>query len=195
MATCQQCNRDTSCLHKHPISALELNLLIGFIVIVSQIGYTLYFNQLDSNDLYKISLIGTVSVLIILTFMLLMYIKYDKQYLALFFGCHQIKERSFLKQGIPFILCARCTGILIGIGLSIGVFLLEINAVLLVILIMPLFLDGLIQRFSKYESRNLMRLFTGILFAPGFLILYGYMNYYIHSFFSFVGNQVIQLFV
>lgn len=195
MDTCQQCNRDTSCLHKNPISVLELNLLIGFIVIVSQLGYTLYFNQIESNELYKISLIAALSVLIILIFMFLMYILYDKHYLALFFGCHQRKERSLHKQGIPFILCARCTGILLGFILSIGVFLLEINAILLGFLIMPLLIDGAVQRFSKYESHNLTRLFTGILFAPGFLIVYGFINYYIHVFFSFIGYELIQLFI
>jgi len=194
MDTCQQCHRDTSCLHKNLITPFELNLLIALIVIISQFGYALFSNQLESNDVFKIAIIGSVSVSIILIFLLLMYFIFDKQYLALFFGCHQIKERSLHKQGIPFILCARCTGILIGMFLSIIVFLLKMNIIIMFIFMLPLVVEGIVQRTTKYKSRNSIRLLTGIVFAPGFLILYGYINFYIHTFFTWLAFQLIQLF-
>ena len=195
METCHKCNRNTSCLHQNPVSEKELYFLIGFIILISQIGYAIFFNQLSSNTYIRLSLISSIEVSIILIYMIVMYIMYDKQYLALFFGCHQKKERSFSKSGITFILCARCTGILVGMFLSIGVFLFEISFIIHLLLMVPLLLDGIVQRFTKYQSNNLTRLLTGMLFAPGFLMIYGYINYFIHFGFSFIATQVLKWFI
>ena len=72
MDTCQQCHRDTSCLHKNLITPFELNLLIALIVIISQFGYALFSNQLESNDVFKIAIIAFVSVSFLLILLLLM---------------------------------------------------------------------------------------------------------------------------
>ena len=193
MRMCQQCNRDTGCLHENPLSPKELYFFIAVIVFFSQLGFALFFHLLDSRSVVGISLIGYGSLFIILIILLLMYFMFDKQYLALFFGCHQIKERSFHVLGVPFILCARCTGILIGIFLSIVLFILEINLWYLFFLVIPLFIDGLLQQITKYQSNNITRLITGMLFAPGFVMFYGYLNYYIHYGINFIILQIINL--
>ena len=194
MGTCPSCNRDTSCLHQDPVSKKELYFLIGFLVFVSQLVFVILTNQKNEYDIYNVSIYGAISLSFILIFMIMMYFIWNKQYLTLFFGCHQMKDRSFHIRGIPFILCARCTGILIGILTSFIVFWARFPGWLIGILIIPLLVDGIIQRVSKWESKNLIRLFTGILFAPGFVVLYSYINLYIHLGFTYIAKVVISLF-
>ena len=84
--------------------------------------------------------------------------------------CHQMPERSFFLGSYQFPLCARCTGIMLGRVLAVLLFpfvLLPMQTALLVlpILMLPLPIDGLTQRFTKYESNNLKRVITGILWG------------------------------
>ena len=94
--------------------------------------------------------------------------------------CHQMPERSFFLGSYQFPLCARCTGIMLGRILAVLLFpfvLLPLRTALLVlpILMLPLPIDGITQRFTKYESNNLKRVITGILwgFATFTLIFTG----------------------
>jgi len=193
MGTCQNCHRDTSCLHQNPVSSKEMYFLIGFIVFVSQIGYALFYSQIDSHTIGRISLIAAIAISIVLIPLVVMYILFDKQYLSLFFGCHQKKERSYHIKEFYLPLCARCTGIFIGIYVSILIFLIDFQVLWILLLMVPLLIDGVIQRFSNYESKNIIRLFTGLLFAPGFVVLYGLMNYYIHFGFTEIAKAIVSV--
>lgn len=84
-------------------------------------------------------------------------------------GCHQMATRSFFIKGYQFPVCARCTGIAIGyiIGFILS-FIFKFNFWIL-ILVIPMILDGTIQLYTKYESSNIKRLITGFLF--GFSIM------------------------
>ena len=105
----------------------------------------------------------------------------------LFFGrsiCHQLPERSFMVDGRYLPFCARDTGIYIGIFSSL-VFLyfskkyratmipnIKVSLCLLMML-MPLAVDGLGSYLHFYETNNVNRMVTGILFGtalPFFLI-------------------------
>lgn len=80
-------------------------------------------------------------------------------------SCHQMPEWSFFFHGYQFPLCARCTGILIGYiaGLIFGIiFNLPWEVIFLVV---PLAVDGTVQLKTSYESTNLKRLITGILYG------------------------------
>ena len=84
--------------------------------------------------------------------------------------CHQMPERSFFLGSYQFPLCARCTGIMAGRLLAILLlpfFLFPLKTALLVlpVLMLPLPIDGLTQRFTKYRSNNLKRVITGILWG------------------------------
>lgn len=84
--------------------------------------------------------------------------------------CHQMPERSFFLGSYQFPLCARCTGIMLGRMLAILLFpfvLLPLRTalILLPVLMLPLPIDGLTQRFTKYRSNNLKRVITGILWG------------------------------
>lgn len=88
-------------------------------------------------------------------------------------GCHQKKERSFHFKGKQFFLCARCTGIFFGqmiiapifyfLGLHFGEYT--------ILFAIPLFIDGTLQYYTKYESNNFKRLITGLLGGYGIAII------------------------
>ena len=65
-------------------------------------------------------------------------------------------------------VCARCEGELIGIlAALIAVWFLIPPYWIMSVMMVPMAADGLIQGLTKYESTNLGRLITGILFGFG----------------------------
>lgn len=101
-----------------------------------------------------------------------------------FFGraiCHQLEERSLFVDGKPLSVCARCTGIYIGIfstllylhlfkrKRAITIPTIKMSFFLL-LLTVPLMIDGLGSYFILFDSNNLRRLITGIIF--GFTLPY-----------------------
>lgn len=90
------------------------------------------------------------------------------KWLPVFFGCHCRPERSFHYKGVQFPICARCTGELAGILIAVLTHVAgHPGAVWSAVLLAPLVLDGVIQLCTPYESRNLRRLWTGVLFGYG----------------------------
>ena len=95
------------------------------------------------------------------------------KWLPIVFGCHCRPERSFFYHGKQFPLCARCTGELVGILIAAGSWWLwQPTAVLALVLLVPLVVDGLVQLCTAYESRNYRRLWTGLLFGYGLAALF-----------------------
>ena len=84
-------------------------------------------------------------------------------------GCHQMPDRSFFIGEYQFPLCARCTGIVIGhvLGLAVSAFHTVSSVGLLGTL--PLMADGIVQKYTSYESTNGRRLCTGILYGFGMM--------------------------
>lgn len=90
------------------------------------------------------------------------------KWLPVFFGCHCRPERSFHYKGVQFPICARCTGELAGILIALLTHAAgHPGAVWSAVLLLPLVIDGVIQLCTPYESRNLRRLWTGVLFGYG----------------------------
>lgn len=98
--------------------------------------------------------------------------------------CHQMPSRSFFIGSYQFPLCARCTGIMAGRVIALllfPVFLFAVDIpllpalIVLPILLVPLAVDGMVQKFTSYTSTNFRRVVTGILwgFAEFTLILMG----------------------
>ena len=107
------------------------------------------------------------------------------RWLPVIFGCHCREDRSFHYKGRRFPICARCTGELAGLVLGFGMFFvcpLPLPACLAIMV--PMVADGFRQLLTAYESTNLRRLCTGLLFGLGlytlfarstvFAFLYGY---------------------
>ncbi|NWQ39357.1 DUF2085 domain-containing protein [Bacillus sp. EB106-08-02-XG196] len=101
-----------------------------------------------------------------------------------FFGraiCHQLEERSLTVSGEVLAVCARDTGIYIGIfstliylhfskrKQSITIPSIKVSFLLLLFLV-PLIIDGLGSYLNVFESTNVRRLVTGTLF--GFVLPY-----------------------
>lgn len=98
-------------------------------------------------------------------------------WLPIIFGCHCRSDRSFFWKEKQFPICARCTGELVGI-LAVcltGWFYMFPIAVCVVFLI-PMIVDGTVQMLSSYESRNLRRFITGLLFGIGLTTLFAYSS-------------------
>ncbi len=90
---------------------------------------------------------------------------------AKYWGCHQMLARSYSIGNYQFPLCARCTGLLIGYFTESVFFLIDINFDILtsVMLVIPTFLDGMLQLLTSYESKNVIRLSTGYIAGIGIL--------------------------
>lgn len=80
--------------------------------------------------------------------------------------CHQFEERSFFIGVRQFPVCARCTGIYVGllIGSIVSfIYLPHISVCLTFIAIM--IVDGSVQLKTQYESTNIRRFVTGLFFG------------------------------
>lgn len=90
------------------------------------------------------------------------------------FGCHQRPDRSFFIKGKQFPICARCTGELIGILVTPFLYwkLRKVAIWVFFIMLVPLIIDGVVQAKTKYESNNIKRLLTGVLFGVGLTTLF-----------------------
>lgn len=78
-------------------------------------------------------------------------------------SCHRLSSRSLFLRGRQFHICARCTGLLIGLPLSL--FLIPLSGYigfLFPAFLIMLVLDGFTQRLNLRESNNKLRLITGI---------------------------------
>ncbi|HEX54725.1 MAG: DUF2085 domain-containing protein [Candidatus Altiarchaeales archaeon] len=94
-------------------------------------------------------------------------------YSAFSLVCHQMPERSFFVFGHKLAVCARCTGMYSGFVIAAILFPLfrgidceEIpNPWFLIISLIPMALDGGIQLITDYESNNMLRFITGLIFG------------------------------
>ena len=87
--------------------------------------------------------------------------------------CHGIETRCLMMFGVPMPICARCTGIYIGLFAGIVAFVIyplveeRVMRVVLYAAAVPMLIDGLTQAAGLRESTNPLRLVTG--FAAGFM--------------------------
>jgi len=109
--------------------------------------------------------------------------------------CHQKEERSYLLHGNQIPVCARDLGLLAGMvaGFALTVAaeprarlvdsaagLLHVRTkkmlvVAVALLLAPLTVDGFLQLLTAYESTNVLRSATGLLFGLGVSLLAGFL--------------------
>ncbi|WP_194767251.1 DUF2085 domain-containing protein [Tamlana sp. I1] len=102
--------------------------------------------------------------------------------------CHQKPERSFFWKGKQLPVCARCTGINLGY-LVLPLFIFEVIKIPLLwtlIMILPTYIDGVIQAYFNIESNNKRRFVTGLISGVGTMSLVSIIGIYI-------GNQILIL--
>lgn len=109
--------------------------------------------------------------------------KWLYKWLPIVFGCHCRDDRSFHYKGVRFPICARCTGELLGLiaGL-LGFVWVRPGVYPWVLMLLPMIIDGVFQALTRYESRNLRRLWTGALFGYGLMSLFLLSSIYAYSF-------------
>ncbi|RWS44362.1 DUF2085 domain-containing protein [Bacillus mycoides] len=85
--------------------------------------------------------------------------------------CHRIPKRSFLKVQKYIPLCARCTGMFIGLCMFPIYFLItpsfSLSLMLSFFAQIPLLIDGFTQKWKWRSSTNLLRVTTGLLSGNG----------------------------
>jgi len=80
--------------------------------------------------------------------------------------CHQISERSYYLNGNQMPFCSRDEGIFLGLAIGMMVAIVtryQISALVLILGIVPIAIDGLMQLLTSYESTNPVRVITGLL--------------------------------
>ena len=87
-------------------------------------------------------------------------------------GCHRLSDRSFFVCNRQFHICARCTGLSVGLFLSAILLILPVRNY--IAYFFPLFagiliVDGSTQYFNLRKSNNSLRFFTGITTASTFM--------------------------
>lgn len=83
--------------------------------------------------------------------------------------CHRLPERTIYLKNKPLPLCARCTGVLIGV-FTLPLFhwgLIQPNLTNILLLAVPATIDALTQFIELRESNNTLRLVTGFLLGMG----------------------------
>lgn len=95
-------------------------------------------------------------------------------WLPRFTGCHRRADRSFRwRSGLPFPVCARCTGELCGMLLAaLTAWLWSPPVWVQLVLLLPMVADGCIQLWTRYESTNPRRFVTGLLFGYSLVMLF-----------------------
>lgn len=94
----------------------------------------------------------------------------DSVWIHQLWGCHRLPERSFFIGGRQFHVCARCTGLIVGIPSS--VLLIPLSSWSLPIFACSstlLISDGMTQWCGWRSSNNTLRFWTGFLTAASFL--------------------------
>ena len=112
------------------------------------------------------------------------------KWLPIVFGCHCMDERSFHFQGERFPICARCTGELFGMIIAMLTYIqISPGLGLSVLLMLPMVADGMIQMLTKYESTNLRRLMTGLLFGYGLVCVFFETTAIVFQYGAVLGEQ------
>jgi uncharacterized membrane protein len=97
--------------------------------------------------------------------------------------CHQDVNKSFACNGIPFLVCARCTGIYFGALMSavvilISNFKLRFKTKYLYLLSIPILLDVLFYSIGIYPYNKFIASSTGFLFGSSiFLYILSALEY------------------
>jgi uncharacterized membrane protein len=90
--------------------------------------------------------------------------------------CHRKKDRSIFFFGLENYLCSRCMGLLFGgiFGILLMWIRIEIPIILLILLMIPMLIDGFTQLFYWRESNNVIRFFSGLGFGVSVPLIINY---------------------
>ena len=109
-------------------------------------------------------------------------------------GCHRREDRSFhWRSGLPFPVCARCTGMLCGmLAAACTAWLWAPPVWVQLVMLVPMVADGVIQLRTSYESTNPRRLVTGLLFGYAMVMLFISISHGLFMFGVMLGKNLRQ---
>lgn len=83
--------------------------------------------------------------------------------------CHHQPKRTIQCFGLQNYFCSRCQGILIGtiFSIPIGIYIYSATVLDILLLSLPLLLDGILQIVHDKESTNFIRFISGLCLAMG----------------------------
>lgn len=181
MSYCNACGRvetteGCNCLYKKKIGKLETFVIFLYLMMVP--GFLIATGYKKHGTMaFPFMAYGACSVSILLLVLSILNVTLKKSYLALFFGCHQRKDRSLSIKDYIFPICTRCTGIYVGIFISIGLGIFTGFYYAYLVLMLPLIVDGILQKRTSYRSSSFKRFTSGLLFAPGFVLVLSVYHY------------------
>lgn len=95
--------------------------------------------------------------------------------------CHCRKDRSFQINGHYFPVCARCTGVYVGVAFILIIMIVLYPTYLSffygILLILPIFIDGSTQLIGLRSSNNTLRVITGFFGGIGLVILLPFVRF------------------
>jgi uncharacterized membrane protein len=172
---CRHCGRvnskEKTCVHEKKISIKEAIIWMIVFVNLPLALFLVYYTKAS------ILWLGNLSLSILFLLLVLFNKLLNKPYLAMVFGCHQRTDRSpkFLQHVLP--LCFRCLGIFLGTFLMLILSYHYEGLLWTMLLSLPLVIDGLLQKYTKYQSNTFKRFFSGLLFSPTLVIFFSYLHY------------------
>ena len=177
---CQNCGRSEKdlCVHTSIMSTKEQTFLMLMIITFPTIIVNVFVNINEGFNNFSYITVGSVSLTLILVVLTFTTLVFKRLHLAYFFGCHQKVKRSFKVKEKHFVICARCSGLYAGIILSNVFIFLSFNYAWLLLLSIPMIIDGLIQHKTEYISNNIKRFVTGLLAAPTIVVIFGFAHYH-----------------
>ena len=98
--------------------------------------------------------------------------------------CHQKASRSLFINGNQMPVCSRDVGVYLGLSAGAFAFLAvprRYSMWWVLVLIIPLGIDGTVQLLSSYDSNNLLRLATGLMYGGVIGLLFVQISYEIHG--------------
>ena len=155
------------------------------IILISMVSFILpaifLMASVARNDFHvqnvAVIMLTNVALILVIFMLMLADITIKRSYLPLFFGCHQNACRSFRLFNKTLSLCARCTGIALGIVLALFITSTNVSWWWFLLMMIPLIIDGSLQQLTAYQSNNIKRFISGMLFAPGFITVYAGFHY------------------
>lgn len=190
---CTSCGRQVktkcTCIANITLSLFDKVILASLVLLLPPIMFSLatFFLTLDFIHANYQWIGNLVLILVVFILVILDYL-FNKNYLVIFFSCHQKVTRSFKFGDIYSKLCARCSGIFVGLFFSFLTIYLNVHFLLLFLIATPLIVDGTLQKLTLYTSNNAKRFITGILFGPLVVFLFSFYNYTLLEFSIFLSE-------
>ncbi len=177
---CPSCGRDLAhdyaCLHQVKLTKLEVMIIYLMVILfpILLIPNDVLISPWGWDSFLPSTALALMGILIILTLLNLIF---NRPYLALFFGCHQKRERSPLFFHRVWVLCVRCSGIYLGILMMMISYFIIFPWWLYLLLSLPLLIDGILQQKNILNSNGPRRLITGLLFGFSLVFMVNLMIY------------------